>query len=265
MTPREAADAWLRRGRGEPPLVVAHRGASARAPENTLAAFRLAIDTGAPAVECDVHLSADGVPVVIHDERVDRTTTGSGRVSSLTAAELRALDAGCWFGRAFAGERLPALDDVLAVCAGRARVFVELKAGGGPALAEAALAALARSPASAAVISFDPVLVRAVAQRRPDLALGWLISHPYLKRRGPAAAVAAARALGAGFVAPQHTAADRRLVDTAHAAGLPVSVWTVDDAETMRRLGSQEHGAGVDAITTNRPDLALEVFGHRDC
>ena len=109
--------------------MVAHRGASAEAPENTLAAFRLALQQGAPAVECDVHLSADGCPVVIHDETVDRTTNGKGAVVGLTRAALRGLDAGSWRGPRFAGEPIPTLEEALELCAGRARLFIEIKMG----------------------------------------------------------------------------------------------------------------------------------------
>src|SRR5215204_6586712 len=105
-----AAPSWLHPGQGYRTLVVAHRGASAEAPENTLAAFRLALEQGAPAVECDVHLSADGSPVVIHDETVDRTTNGKGAVAALTRAALRGLDAGSWHGPGFAWEPIPTLE-----------------------------------------------------------------------------------------------------------------------------------------------------------
>jgi glycerophosphoryl diester phosphodiesterase len=249
---------WLRRQPGRPPRVVAHRGASGLAPENTLAAFRLALELGAPAVECDVHLSADGAPVIIHDERVDRTTNGRGEVAALTRAQLQALDAGAWFAPRFAGERLPTLPEVLETAAGRARVFVELKIGGGTPLVDASLAAIAGSVAEVAIISFDPEIVRLVAQRRPDLPLGLLISRQHVLQRGPPAILGTAQELGAGFIAPHEAAADGPFIAQAHAAGLPVSVWTVDDPERMQTLA----GLGVDAITTNRPDVALARMPH---
>jgi glycerophosphoryl diester phosphodiesterase len=235
-------------------LVVAHRGASALAPENTLAAFRLALENGAPAVECDVHLCADGVPVVIHDDTVDRTTDGTGKVAALPLERLRRLDAGSWHGPAFAGEGIPTLDEALAVCAGKARLFVEIKMGAGAPLVEATLEAIARAPRTAvAVISFGPEEVRQVAQRRPDLPLGFLVSAAHVARHGVPSLVQATADLGAGFVAPHHGAATPALLEAAHGAGLPVSAWTVDDPATMRALVA----AGVDAITSNRPDIAL--------
>jgi len=249
--------AWLRRDTGRAPLVVAHRGASAYAPENTLAAFRLAIQQGAPVVECDVHLTLDGVPVVIHDDCVDRTTNGTGEVAAQRYDALRELDAGAWFSAQFAGEHLPTLDETLAVCAGKARLFVELKRGGGEALVDAALAAIDRAAGTdIAIISFGPEEVQHAARKRPDLALGFLIGRSHLQEHGAAAAVGAARSFGAGFLSPQHDAADETLIRLAQDAGLPVSVWTVDDPDRMRHLTDM----GVDAITTNRPDVALALF-----
>ncbi|MCH8102721.1 MAG: hypothetical protein IIB28_06165 [Chloroflexi bacterium] len=112
-----------------PFTLIAHRGFSSRAPENTIAAFDLAIGAGFDNIELDAHLSADGVPVVIHDDTLDRTTNGSGPVSSLTLAELRELDAGAWFGddREYAGDPIPTLDELLERYAGRAHIHLELK------------------------------------------------------------------------------------------------------------------------------------------
>jgi glycerophosphoryl diester phosphodiesterase len=248
---------WLRRELGRPPVIVAHRGASGLAPENTLAAFALAVEQGTPCVECDVHLSADGVPVVIHDDRVNRTTDGEGEVAALSFADLRRLDAGGWFDPAFRGQRLPTLDEALAACAGRARLFVELKVGGGEALVAAALAAVERAAGTdVAVISFDPTEVRLVAQRRPDLPVGYLVARRQVQVHGPSWVIETAQQLGATFVSPQHDVVDAAFVALAHSAGFPVSAWTVDEPARMRALA----GAGVDALTTNRPDVALSLF-----
>src|SRR3990170_7761080 len=108
------------------PLIFAHRGASAYAPENTLAAFRLALDQGADGIELDAKLSADGEIVVIHDQTVDRTTPRKGRVDQLTLSELRKLDAGSWKGDVFSGEKIPALAEVFSAVGGKLKINVEL-------------------------------------------------------------------------------------------------------------------------------------------
>ena len=108
-------------------LNIAHRGASSAAPPNTLAAFEKAVELGADGIEFDVHLSADGVPVVIHDFTVDGTTDGSGRVAEMTLAQLEQLDAGSSFDPAFAGERIPTLVQVLETCGNRLLLNIELK------------------------------------------------------------------------------------------------------------------------------------------
>jgi glycerophosphoryl diester phosphodiesterase len=245
---------WLHREANSPPFIVAHRGASGLAPENTLAAFRRAIELASPGIECDVHLTADRKPLIIHDGRVDRTTSGTGEVASLTLADLQALDAGAWFDPKFTGERLPTLPDLLALAAGLARVFVELKVGGGAPLVDTALAAIAASRAEVALISFDPEEVRLVAERRPDLPLGFLVGRQHVAQQGVATVLQRARELGAGFISPQESAVDAAFIAQAHDAGLPVSVWTVDDPDRMEAIAD----SGADAITTNRPDLALQ-------
>jgi glycerophosphoryl diester phosphodiesterase len=257
-----AGPSWLHPGRGYRALVVAHRGASAEGPENTLAAFRLALEQGAPAVECDVHLSADGYPVVIHDETVDRTTNGKGAVAALTRAALRGLDAGSWRGPQFAGEPIPTLEETLGLCAGRARLFIEIKMGRAQEervrLVDATLEAVGgavaqRGRTEVAVISFDPEVVALVARRRPDLPLGLLWGPRQALGQRPGALLRKAADLGAGFAAPHHGLVDRAFVGAAREAGLPVSVWTVDDPSRMRALVD----LGVQGVTTNRPDLAL--------
>ena len=116
-------------------MVIAHRGASSYAPENTLAAFDLALQMGVRQIELDVHLTSDGHIVVIHDDTVDRTTNGSGPVASQMLAELQELDAGAWFGASFAGERIPTLDEVLARYKGRMHLHTEIK-GHSPSLSQ---------------------------------------------------------------------------------------------------------------------------------
>ena len=127
------------------PRVIAHRGLSARAPENTLAAFRAAAGAGVPWVECDVQLTADGHAVLLHDETLDRTTDGTGRLADTPLAGLRGLDAGGWFDAAFAGESIPALSEALDLLAALGLgVNLEIKSGPGrgPEAARAVLSEL---------------------------------------------------------------------------------------------------------------------------
>ena len=110
-------------------LNIAHRGASALAPENTIAAFERAVELGADVIELDLHMSQDGELVVIHDDTLDRTTDGSGPVHHRSLGELMRLDAGRWFGEGFAGQRIPRLDEVLDRFAGKVPLALEIKAG----------------------------------------------------------------------------------------------------------------------------------------
>src|SRR5581483_5764644 len=165
------------------PVVIAHRGASASEPENTLAAFEAALAAGAPLVELDVRLSADGVPVVIHDADVARTTDGFGWVHELTLAELRALNA----GTAARPERIPTLDEVLRVVSGRGGVALEIKnVPGEPAyehdrerIVEATLALLetADFDGPGLVLSFNPRSIAAVRRLAPAVPTGFLTTR----------------------------------------------------------------------------------------
>lgn len=228
------------------PQVIAHRGASGQAPENTLAAFRRALDLGVDAVELDVQLSADGEAVVLHDPMVDRTTDGRGLVRDLPLDALRRLDAGRWFGEQFAGERIPTLAEALDLLRG-VRVIVEIKNGPVyyPGIAARAVA-VAHAVGHPAVTfsSFDhPVLLDV---RRADPAADTAVL--FMGRPvdpGALAAAAGARRLHAywAWVTPG-------LVREAHAAGLAVEVWTVDDPVQIAHVLP----LGVDAIMSNHPD-----------
>jgi glycerophosphoryl diester phosphodiesterase len=249
---------WLTRETGSPPLVIAHRGSSGKAPENTIAAFELAVSQGARAVECDVVLSSDGVPVVIHDTTLDRTTTGTGNVVDHAWTDLASLDAGAWKGRAYAGERLPRLGDLLSVAVGRARIVIELKDGDPQGLAIATREAIASNPGvEVAVISFIPDVVRAVRRVIPNVAVGFLYWERQDFARDDSAVIEKAREMDAHFIGPQTTLVTADLCRAAHVAGFAVSTWTANDPDVMRRLARD----GVDAITTDWPDRAFATFG----
>lgn len=235
------------RGSERIPCIVAHRGAAAERPENTLAAFRRALEAGADGIECDVQLTRDGEVVVIHDERLERTTDGTGWVRDHTLRELQVLDAGGWFGRRYRGERIPTLHEVLAAAAGRARLInVELKNTRlrYPGLEARVLRLLHRFGVlgTTVVSSFNHASLRRIRDLEPRARIGML-------PRALRAPVARALRLGAEALHPARTEVTARLVRGAHAAGLRVRVWTVNSAEELRRMRAW----GVDAVFTDDP------------
>ena len=253
-TPRGTASGVLHARSGRP-LVVAHRGGSAAAPENTLTAFRTAIAHGATAAECDVHLSADGAVVVIHDPTLERTTNGVGAVAAKTLTELRALDAGAWMSPAFAGERIPELRELLALAAGRLILLVELKAGDG--LEERVTALLAaKRRADVIVTSFDPErLARAstLLPTIPTMLLGRRRGH------GSLVLVETAVELEAAAIGVDQEGIDGPLVEAAHRAGLGVFAWTVNDPDTAHRRAA----LGVDGLITDEPARIAAALDRR--
>ncbi len=236
------------------PVVVGHRGAMAEAPENTLASFQRAVELGADVVELDVHASADGVPVVIHDDTLERTTDGQGPVARLPLAALRALDAGSWFGPQFAGERVPTLDEALEWSRGRVPLAVEIKGSPCPTpdLVDAVVRALQRHAAleRAIVIAFDHPALRLARELEPRLHCGVL----YECR--PVDAPALAKAAGAEALLPHWSFVTPEDVQAAHEAGLALQPWETSDPVVLERL----FAAGVDGVASNRPDVARQVL-----
>ena len=234
------------------PQVIAHRGAAAAAPENTAAAFRRALAIGVDAVELDVHLSADGEPVVIHDHLLDRTTDGRGPVGAFSLAALRQRDAGRWFGEPFTGERILPLAEALDLLRG-VRVIVEVKnapvANPGVAGRVAAVIREAAHPA-VAVSSFDhPVLVE-IKKQLPSLETAVL----YVAR--PVNPLRLAQDAGAAVLHPHWAMLTPDLVTSAHAAGLRVETWVVDEPEDLQRIVAM----GSDGVMTNRPERLRNVL-----
>ncbi len=231
---------WL--GAEQAVLTIAHRGASARYPENTLSAFLAAAEAGAEICEFDVRMTRDSEVVVIHDATVNRTTDGRGRVASMSLAEVKRLDAGARLGVEFRGERIPTLDEVATRLTGRCAMDVELKAEG---LESRVCEILRRHDAldAAAISSFDAEQLRLVAGLEPRLRL------VLLDEKDPAAMLDTAAAIGAFAVAPRFNMVEPELCAEAHRRGLAVYTWTVDDEPSMRRFIA----SGVDGIMTNRP------------
>jgi glycerophosphoryl diester phosphodiesterase len=226
------------------PLIIAHRGASADAPENTLAAFALALEQRADGIELDVQLSADGWPVIIHDETVDRTSNGSGRVSAMTVAELQRLDLGM-------GQTIPTLDELFEAFGPTLLYNVELKSDGllRTGLRDTGLEAAVADRIEAhhlenhvLVSSFDPFCVRRARRH---------LSHttPVAILRETRAMQIAHRLVTAEADHPNYQLVDERYMAWTREHNLRVNVWTVDDAADAQRLVN----LGVDGIITNKP------------
>ncbi|HUR58514.1 MAG TPA: glycerophosphodiester phosphodiesterase [Opitutaceae bacterium] len=237
--------------------IIAHRGASHDAPENTLAAARLAWEQGADALECDVHLTRDGRLAVIHDEGTRRVAARSIEVAAASLADLQKLDVGSWKAPRFAGEKIPSLDQLLALVPAGKRVFIELKTG--PAAVDELVRCLVHctlKPAQVAVISFNLEAVRAAKKALPRCEACWLLEREPGRARPPVeeiiATCCAAELDGLDLEAewPVDAAFAMRVRD----AGLSLYAWTVDEAATAQALMA----AGVDGITTNRPGWLRE-------
>ena len=236
------------------PAVIGHRGAAGSAPENTLAAFRRAAALGTGWVEFDVQLTADGVPVVFHDDRLDRTTDGRGRLDATTAAALRGLDAGSWFSPAFAGERVPTLVEALDCIAGLGLgANIEVKAGEdqGDRVARVALAeALAVWPKDRApplVSSFARSALAAARAVVPDWPRGLLDARlaPDWRRQADDLAVAT--------VNLRHDRIDAATMAEVRATGRMVLAYTVNRAGRARALWKM----GVAAVFSDRPEAVM--------
>lgn len=245
-----------------PPLNIAHRGASGEAPENTLAAFALALRQQAGGIEFDVQLSSDGVPVVIHDPYLSRTTSGRGWVNEHRSSALRRLDAGSWFNRRFpekararyAGAKIPLLAEALAwVRQQGLPAFVEIKQGRRPyaAIEAKVLEEVERAGVEGLVtlISFDFQTLCRVRQLDSRMALGLDASRSLLALRR-------VRSLAGRAVLPHWAIASRRFIRRAHQQSIRVIPWTVDQPARMRRKIAE----GVDGLVTNYPARLAEVL-----
>lgn len=234
-------------------IVIAHRGHSSAAPENTLAAVAAAISAGAGAVEIDVQLTGDRVPVVIHDTELDRTTAATGPVPGTTAAALAGVDAGSWFAPEFAGEPVPLLVDVLDVLtvADDVDLLLEVKGAWTPEDVRLVTDPIAERGLGARVVaqSFSVATVAALASVAPWLRRGLLVTEV------GEGTLDLCRELGVSACNPHGQALRDNpwLVAEAHAAGLTVAPWTLNEPEQW--AAAQE--LGVDGIITDRPDELL--------
>lgn len=231
-----------------PFMAIAHRGASSYAPENTFAAYDLALEMGARHIELDVHLTTDGQVVVIHDDLLDRTTDGSGPVAAHSLAELLRLDAGARFDPAYAGARIPTLSEVLARYGARVHLHIEIK-GTTPGLVPATVALIRQHglEGQVTITSFHLSALEETRRIAPELPTGWLVSVVN------EAIVADTLRLGLTQLCPRADGVTPALVEDLHARGLVVRAWGVSDEALMRAAVD----AGVDGMTVNFPDVLL--------
>ena len=235
------------------PWVIAHRGASGGAPENTLAAFQRAVELGAQFIETDLHLTRDARFVAIHDATLERTTNGRGAVQEASLAELRELDAGHWFDRQYMGERIPTLEEILNFSREHDVVFyLEIKFDSAWGMHHALVAALqnAQNTARTVVISFDPSVLVALRRIDPSVMIGLLFEDAKTD------VVKTAVDVGARQICPRSAMVTPELVAAAHGADLHVATWTVNKADEMRNMIA----AGVDGIMTDFPDRLRAVL-----
>jgi glycerophosphoryl diester phosphodiesterase len=239
------------------PLIIAHRGASHAAPENTLAAFRLAWEEGADGIEGDFQLTRDGHIVCLHDATTRRIASADMAVAASTLAELKMLDYGRWKGPQWVGEPIPTLDQVLDCVPAGKRIFIEIKCGVEIlAPLKKVLAASKLQESQATIICFDAGVIREAKRQLPGIKANWLTGYRKDKETGAItptreqllARLADCGADGLGSQA-EDAVVNRQLVEALRAAGRECHVWTVNAVAQARRL----HAVGVDSITTDRP------------
>ena len=241
--------------------ILAHRGASAIAPENTLISFRLGFSLGTPSTECDIHLTRDGRVVVIHDENTKRTTGQDLLIANATSEQLRQLDAGRWKGEQFAGERIPFLGEVLEVMPAGQRLYIEIKCGVEvlPALEEILNKSGKRK--QVIIIGFGLDTVAEAKRRMPDIPMLWL--HSTEKEKDTKKPLPhrlewiqdIQRNKLDGLSVDWHGVTPE-FIEAVHRAGLKLVVWTVDEPEEALR----QRRLGVDAVATNKPDVMLKII-----
>lgn len=246
------------------PAICGHRGASGHAPENTLVAFKKARELGATWIEFDVQLSADGVPVILHDDTLERTTNLGQplRPTALTVAQLKELDAGSWFAPEFAGEKIPTLEEVLQEFGDTLDMNIEIKSTPGFEAddgLEQKIAALVRQyklEGKALISSFDPFRLASLHRHDPELRLGFLyVAQPdrYPPDFDP---IVTAKSFGAVALHPPFGIITPELVARTRENGLDLNTWTVNELYDLQRMID----LGIDIVITNYPDRLAELL-----
>ncbi len=241
-------------------MVIAHRGASAYYPENTMAAFRAAVEMEAEMIELDVMMSKDGVPVVFHDAELDDHSDGSGYVYDYTLEELKELDAGSWFDASFAGEPIPTLEEVIAFAAGTIALNIEIKTEAvtdrlEDGVEEKSLELVRKYGMEEYVLfsSFDYRSIRHLKQLDPSMPAALLYEKSQSANKLPSELV---EELDADAFNCSYRQFNNKRFKNIREHEIPVFVYTVDQKSRMRRLIKK----GVAGIFTNKPDLLWEVL-----
>ncbi|MDD2850870.1 MAG: glycerophosphodiester phosphodiesterase [Desulfuromonadaceae bacterium] len=238
------------------PLIIAHRGASRDAPENTLASFRLAWEQGADGIEADFRLTSDGEIVCMHDASTGRTTGVDRNIADSTMKELRILDAGRWKGPAWPGAAIPTLDEVLSAAPAGSWLFIEVKCG--VEIIEPLARVLrtsGRSPERIRLLSFNAALIAELKRRLPDWRTAWSCDYRFFRRStlwvpNQTEVLAILRRIGAdGLASANRSCLDVPCVEDLIRHDKELHVWTVDQLRSAQRLSKM----GVDSIITNRP------------
>jgi len=237
------------------PLIIAHRGACSYSPENTMAAFKIALEQGADGIELDAKLSRDGEVVVIHDQTVDRTTDGRGKVHNYSLSELKKFNAGSYFSQEFKGEKIPTLEEVLAEFGTRFLINVELTSYASPGddLPEKVADLIGKMGVSKNILfsSFHPIILHRIRGLMPNVPAGLLTGVGIFE-------------IGNSFIGnwfspssihPHYSKATKNFIKRVHQQGRTVNTWTVDDPREVTRLISD----GVDGIITDDPKLAIRI------
>ena len=248
--------------------VIAHRGSNREAPQNTLPAFRKAIEAGTDGFETDVHLSADGVPVICHNYTIDDTSDGSGEIGSYTLGELKKFDFGAYFSEEFRGTQLPTLDEFLDVAApSEAEIInIELKCpskqGMAPLVRKTVEAVRAYGIADRVIVSsFSPAILKLCKAAAPEIRTAFLYptNRPSVCRPVFLNPFFIVRRVKADYIHPMAANVTAGLVQAAHLLGVGVNVWTVNDAMTVKRLAA----FGVDGIITDCPGKVKELLNKK--
>ena len=232
---------------------IAHRGASGSAPENTIVAFKKAIEIGVDAVELDLHGTADGEVVVIHDASLDRTTNHSGQVNQATLETIKHADAGGWFAPEFVDEPVPTLVEALECIAKQTIAVLEIK---DPLIAETVVAEIRETHTQdlAVIISFHTAVLQTVRSLEPRIPTGWLIGN-HNNHASPVQLCQQLGALGSNLLNVNHQRITAEFAYEIRRRGIALWCWTVDDLSRMREMTA----FGVQGITSNHPEHFAKV------